>query len=188
MVITKACARQLGALAVCLLFAACGNGGGESADGGPAETAGRSVSTSGKQDTALEAVPAEVLQAAREARPGLDIGTAEHEVRDGREYYDLGGRLADGSELELDMTRIDGAWTVVEAQRDVALDEVPAAVQQALRGRQPDWSPTRIIESDQGDGVVIYEFFGPAPDGGETKAEVKWAAGAAEILQDEWQH
>lgn len=169
------------------LFALAGCGGvGE--EGEEASAGGRKVQTTGKQDTTLESVPADVLKAARAARPGLEIAAAEHEVRDGREYYDLGGTLPDGSELELDLTRAEGAWTVVEIQRDISLEAVPGDVRAALAAAQPDWQPTRIIESDQGDGVIIYEFFGSGPDGAELKREVKWAGGVARLLEDEWLH
>jgi hypothetical protein len=146
------------------------------------------VVTTGKIDTSLEAVPDEVLRAAREARPALELHGAEYERRDGREYYDLEGTLPDGSELELDLTLADGAWTVVEVQRDIALEQVPGGARQALETERPDWQPRRIIESDQGDGLVIYEFFGPGSAGEELKVEVKWEDGAAEMLSDEWIH
>lgn len=175
-----------GALTACFAFMGCGGDTGPSDPAG--QVSGRSVASSGKTETALGAVPAEVVRAALLARPGLQISTSEYETRDGREYYDLGGSLPDGSALELDLTRVGGTWTVVEVQRDLALGAVPEPVQQALAEANPGWSPTRIIESDQGGGLVIYEFFGPGPDGGEAKTEVKWTGGTAEILVDEWLH
>ena len=149
---------------------------------------GRKVDASGKEDIDLDAVPAEVLAAARASQPELDVSEAEFETRDGNEYYDLGGTLPDGSELELDITKIDGVWTVVETQRDIELQATPEVVVSALHGKVPGWSPDRIIESDQGDGVVIYEFFGEDAEGEETKIEVKYEAGQAEVLVDEWLH
>jgi hypothetical protein len=68
----------------------------------------RQVDASGKQELALGDVPTEVRAAASAAQPELTISEAEYETRDGNEYYDVGGLLPDGSELELDMTRIDG--------------------------------------------------------------------------------
>ena len=149
---------------------------------------GQSVETTGKEATGVEAVPAEVLQAARDARPELRIESAEHEVRNGQEYYDIAGKMPDGSELELDMTTVDGGWAVVEIQRDVSMADIPDGARRALSDANPDWAPTRIIESDQGDGVIIYEFFGPGAAAAETKVEVKWQNGAAEVLRDEWVH
>ncbi len=149
---------------------------------------GRKVDASGKEDIDLNAVPAEVLAAARAAQPDLNLSEAEYETRDGNEYYDVGGTLPDGSELELDITRIDGVWTVVETQRDIDMETTPDAVSEALRGKAAGWSPDRIIESDQGDGVVIYEFYGKDDDGEDTKIEVKYEGGLAEVLVDEWLH
>lgn len=164
------------------LVAACGGHHDEAA------APGRTVQTTGKEATALDSVPAEVLAAARAARPDLSVSEAEHEVRDGRDYYDVAGLLPDGSEMELDMTQVDGVWTVVEFQRDIGMEALPATVAEALAGVRPDWLPERIIESEQADGIVIYEFFGTSADAQPLKVEVKWDGTSAEVLQDEWLH
>ncbi len=158
----------------------------DSAD--PSGEAGRMVETSGKVEAALADVPAAAIDAAQAARPDLNILEAEYEVRDDREYYDVGGTLPDGSELELDMTKIDGVWTVVEIQRDIEMDILPAEVGAALAAYAPDWQPDRIIESDQGDSIVIYEFFGPGESAEPLKIEVKFENGDAEVLAGEWIH
>lgn len=152
----------------------------------PADT----VESSGKSATELSDVPAEVIEVAHRVRPGLVIREAEYETRDGREYYDVAGVLPDDREIELDMTRVDGLWTVVEVQQDIRSSDVPPAVAATLDRALPGWEAERIIESDQGGGTVIYEFFGPGPDApGETvKYEVKWADNAAELLTEEWAH
>ena len=99
-----------------------------------------------------------------------------------------GGTLPDGSEMELDMTQIDGVWTVVEFQRDIGMELVPEDVVAVLADGVPGWTPTRIIESDQGDGTIIYEFFAPGSGDELDKHEVKWTDGVAELLVDEWAH
>jgi len=149
---------------------------------------GRKVDASGKVDTALDALPEEVRAAALAARPDLSITEVEYETRDGNEYYDVGGTLPDGSELELDMTQVDGVWTVVEFQRDIGMEQVPADVAAALAAGVPKWTPSRIIESDQGNGTIIYEFFGPGDGDEPDKHEVNWTDGQAELLVDEWAH
>ena len=155
----------------------------------PAPTAATAkVDASGKQPVALDAIPPEVISAAMAVRPGMQIGEAEHETRNGADYYDVEGTL-NGAEIELDLTRVDGVWKVVEVQRDIGDADVPAIVMTALKGANPQFSPTRIIESDQGDGIVIYEFFRPRRQGGaQTKIEVKTESGAAEVLTSEWVH
>ena len=164
------------------VLAACGGHGDVD------EAPGKKVQATGKEATALEQVPAEVLAAARAVRPDLSIAEAEHELRDGQDYYDVGGLLPDGSEMELDMTRVDGVWNVVEFQRDIDIGAVPITVAAALDVAKPDWAPERIIESEQADGIVIYEFFGKSGDGQPIKVEVKWDDPVAEVLQDEWVH
>jgi hypothetical protein len=156
--------------------------------GGPEPSEGRKVDASGKEATDLDALPAEVLAVARASQPELNVSEAEYETRDGNEYYDVGGTMPDGSELELDMTKINGVWTVVETQRDIDMSTVPDAVSEALLGEYPGWSVDRIIESDQGDGVIVYEFFGKDDGGQETKIEVKLENGQTELLVDEWKH
>jgi hypothetical protein len=145
------------------------------------------VQATGKRAEDLASVPAEVLAAAKAARPQLQLTAVEHEQRDGNDYYDVAGTL-DGAELELDITRIDGEWTVVEVQRDISAEQVPAPVAAALASAQPAFKANRIIESDQGDGVVIYEFFGSGKEGSDIKIEVKTEGGKAEVLTSEWIH
>ncbi|WP_368564388.1 hypothetical protein [Pseudoxanthomonas sp. UTMC 1351] len=145
------------------------------------------VQATGKQAEDLASVPVEVLAAAKAARPQLQVTAVEHEQRDGNDYYDVAGML-DGAELELDITRIEGKWTVVEVQRDLVAEQVPAPVATALANANPGFKANRIIESDQGDGIVIYEFFGPGENGPDTKIEVKSDGSKAEVLTSEWIH
>ncbi len=179
---TRRVARMSSSVVVAALFglAACNEA---PPPAGPATT----VDATGKQAVALDSIPAEVLAAVNAARPGIQIGEAEHEQRNGNDYYDVEGML-NGAEIELDLTRIDGVWKVVEIQRDIAATEAPAAVTTALAGAHPQFVPSRIIESDQDNGIVIYEFFGRGADGKDTKIEVKFENGAAEVLTSEWLH
>lgn len=128
---------------------------GLAACGGADESEGRTVDASGKESTELDSLPAEVLVVANAAQPELSVSEVEYETRDGNEYYDVGGTLPDGSELELDMTKVDGVWTDVETQRDIGMGLVPADVAATLAEGVPDWAPSRIIESGQGDGTIV---------------------------------
>ena len=172
--------------AFALLFAAAACGGGEPA-ADPAEQ--NKVATSGKTEVALADVPAEVLAAARAARPGFEPAEAQTETREGRRYYDVEGKLADGSEIEFDIMEEGGRWRVVEIQRDIDLAAAPAPVREAATRHDAAFKPTRVIESDQGDGTIIYELFGPqGADPQGRKVEIKWQDSKAEVLTKEWAH
>lgn len=175
---------KIALLASVLACAACNQ-----ADGSSVAEPTEKVTTSGKTQTSLDAVPQEVLAAARAAQPTMTVTAAEAEVRDGRNYYDVAGKLPDGSEIELDMLQEPSGWTVVETQRDIALATAPAAVRDAIGKADAAFKPERVIESRQNDDVVIYELFGPAQGGAEPrKVEIKLAGGKAEILTKEWAH
>lgn len=147
------------------------------------------VTTSGKREVPVADVPAGVLAAARAEREDVTVREAEAETRDGRSYYDIGGTLPDGTEIEFDIMQEGGRWRVVETQRDIALPETPLAVREVLAEHDAAFSPTRVIESAQADGIVIYELFGP--EGGDPqgrKVEVKWDGESADLLTQEWKH
>lgn len=146
------------------------------------------VDASGKKDVELGDLPADVLQVVLDARPGFQPESAEYETRDGNEYFDIEGEGADGLEVEFDLTKINGVWTIVETQRDITIDDVPGVPSGVLTQAYPDFVPERIIESDQGGGMIIYEFFGPGPDGEPVKIEVSFEGGEAELLEEEWKH
>ncbi|HYJ82605.1 MAG TPA: hypothetical protein VEW26_07180 [Allosphingosinicella sp.] len=138
------------------------------------------VATSGKTEVPLAEVPAAVLAAAAAAQPGFTPAEAEAETRDGRRYFDVGGRLADGSEVEFDIMEEGGKWRVVETQRDIALAAAPAAV----REEAGDYPAVRVIESRQAEGLILYELY----DAQKRKLEIKWDGKSAERLTEEWAH
>ena len=146
-------------------------------DGG---SAANKVVTSGKRDVPLLQVPPAVLAAATASQPGFVPAEAQAETRDGRDYFDIGGRLADGSEVEFDIVRDGARWQVVETQRDIAL----AAAPEPVRGAAGDFQATRVIESRQNDGLVIYELY----DSKQRKLEIKWDGKRAKALTKEWAH
>ncbi|MBB6096118.1 hypothetical protein HNQ60_005009 [Povalibacter uvarum] len=172
-------------LAGSLMTAACSKEPAPASE--PAAAPAQKVDATGKETVDLSSVPPEVLAAVEAARPGMQVAEAEHEQRNGNDYYDVEGTF-NGAEIELDLTKVDGVWKVVEIQRDIVAADAPAKVMAALTGANAQFAPTRIIESDQGNGVVIYEFFGPDAAGKETKIEVKLENDAAEVLQAEWKH
>ncbi len=171
-------------LSVCSLAAALAGCAPDKAD---PEKIGATLSD--KTDVAIGDVPDGALAAARALRPDIAFSEAEKEVRNGRTYYDIEGRDQQGAEIELDIIEEGDGWRVVEIQRDVALEQTPAAVRSALAAAAPDFAPARIIESAQGDGVaVIYELYAVAADGREEKLEIKVEGDEVEVLSEEWAH
>jgi uncharacterized membrane protein YkoI len=179
-------------LAMACALAACSSDSPEETEAavnaGAANQA-KQVATSGKTEAPLAEVPAEVLAAAESARPGFTALEAESETRDGRRYFDVGGRLPDGTEVEFDIMEEGGRWRVVETQRDIAFSAAPEPVRRAAAAEDAGFRPSRVIESVQEDGITIFELFGPqGSDPQGRKIEVRWDGRAAEVLQGEWAH
>jgi hypothetical protein len=133
-------------------------------------------------------LPGAVRAVVLTARPGLIISEAELKEREGRRYYDVEGRMPDGSEIELDLLETPSGWKVVEVQRDLSWDKVPARIHTAAEGARAGFIPVRIIESTQAeDGSVIYELFA---DGQPTTPvlEVRVVDDKAEVLKETWPH
>lgn len=138
--------------------------------------------------TAETTLPEPVRAAALKARPDMTITEATPKSREGRSYYDVEGTTPDGSEVELDMLQTQAGWTVVEIQRDLAWEIVPAAVRDATAKARPGFTPVRVIESVQADGSgTIYELFieGQPAD---PALEVMLKDGAARVLSERWPH
>jgi hypothetical protein len=141
-----------------------------------------------KVDVPISDVPPEVLAVARAKRPALTFTEAEKEIRGGRQYFDLEGHDDAGNEIELDMMLGDTGWVVVEIQRDLTWDMVPEQVQEKLHANVPGVTPARIIESDQDNGTIVYEFFTRDKAGKESKYEVSLTGEEAMFLKEEWKH
>ena len=170
--------------AALLAVTACGRSEAGNESGPVAEAAERNrVQSSGKVPVRLADVPPEVLAAAEAARPGFVPAEAEAETRDGRRYFDIEGRTVDDKDIEFDIMEENGVWRVVETQRDIAFATAPRPVRAAARGADPSLAPTRVIESVQADGLVIYEIYQ-----GERKLEIRWNGRTADVLTREWAH
>ena len=140
------------------------------------------------QKVSAAQLPKDVSAKVAAAAPGMTLTEAQFKEREGRRYYDVEGRLADGSELELDLLETPQGWTVVEIQRDIVWTAVPKAARDAAT---PAWKaaapPVRIIESKQTDGQIIYELFVAGKP--QTPAlEVAFKDGAAKVLTEVWPH
>lgn len=67
----------------------------------------------------LDEVPADVLASARAAVPGIELLSAEVETEDGRQVYDIEGKL-DGAFLEVEVTE---KGEVLEIEKEDLEDE-----------------------------------------------------------------
>jgi hypothetical protein len=135
-------------------------------------------------DAAASTVPEDIAAIATAAAPGITITGGE--LSAGDDQYEVTGTLPNGDEIELDMVQVDGAWTVLELQRDVPWSTVPEPVRAAAAAAPDAFEPVRVIESTQAaDGAVVYELFrapqGGSPSGGPAM-EVRWHQGRAEVM------
>jgi hypothetical protein len=172
----------IAALAAALPACSAGEGGNGSANGvlapGPATLA---------TEVAADALPAALRALIERSVPGMRIEEAERKERAGRVYYDVEGRRADGSEVELDILQEGDGFRLVEIQRDIAWTGAPAAARAAAAAEPGAFEPARVIESTQTDGSVIYELFAPGR-AGEPAMEVRMRGGRAEVLRERWAH
>jgi hypothetical protein len=135
-------------------------------------------------EAGASSVPADVAAVASAAAPGMTITSGE--LSEGNDEYEVTGMLPNGDEIELDMVQSNGAWTVLEIQRDVAWSSVPEPVRAAAAAAPDSFEPVRVIESRQtADGSVVYELFRATGDGSPTGGpamEVRWHEGRAEVI------
>ena len=151
--------------------------------GQPGKDVGASLNS--KVSVPLEEVPANVISVIKKDHPKFKMLEAEKELKHGNTYFDIEGLDAQGNEIEFDMLLAkDGTWSIAEIQRDLVLKQVPEPVVNVFRSEVPTLNPARIIESDQGGGVIIYEFYTQEKDK-ERKFEVKLSV---ELLKTEWKH
>jgi hypothetical protein len=143
-----------------------------------------SSETTTSQQSAPSTVPPEIAAVVSATTPGITITNAE---LDAGNEYEVTGTMPNGDEIELDLVRSNGAWTVLEIQRDIAWSSVPEAVRAAATAAPNSFEPVRVIESKQaGDGSVIYELFSAenqdGSPGGGPAMEVRWHDGKAAVI------
>ncbi len=136
-------------------------------------------------EAATSPVPGDIAALALAAAPGVTITSGELSAGNGQ--YEVTGMLANGDEIEIDMVQSNGAWTVLEVQRDVAWSSAPERVRAAASAAPDSFEPVRVIESTQAeDGSVVYELFRAAEDGRPSRGpamEVRWHEGSAEVIR-----
>jgi hypothetical protein len=143
------------------------------------------VSEAAPPQAPASAVPAEIAAVASAAAPGITITNGEPNA--GNTEYEVTGTMPNGEEVELDLVQSNGAWTVLEIQRDVAWSSVPEPVRAAAAAAPDAFEPVRVIESTQAaDGSIVFELFSPAGQDGRPSRgpamEVRWHDGKAEVM------
>ncbi|WP_205214839.1 hypothetical protein [Altererythrobacter sp. ZODW24] len=139
-------------------------------------------------DIGADDIPEGVRTAAEAKIPGMTIAEVERKERDGMIFFDVEGARPDGSEVELDMLQeADGTFRVVEVQRDIAWDVVPANARAVTDSVDGMFTPARVIESVQNDGTIIYELFAPGKTDAPS-AEISVKDGKAEMLTERWKY
>jgi hypothetical protein len=137
----------------------------------------------------ISRLPESALAAIKAIAPEFTVKEAEKEYKHGKTYLDVEGHTSDGSEIEFDMLQVDDSWKVVEVQRDLTWEQLPAEVTKALTSHDASFKPKRIIESKQyGTDITVYEFYAVDSQGNESRKEVKVEAGTANVLEKEWEH
>jgi hypothetical protein len=129
-------------------------------------------------------VPAEIAAVVSAAAPGITIVNGETDAANNE--YEVTGTMPNGDEIELDVVQSNGAWRVLEIQRDVPWSSVPEPVRAAASAAPKSFEPVRVIESRQpADGSVVYELFPAAQEGsaaGGPAMEVRWLDGKAAVI------
>lgn len=141
-----------------------------------------------KDSLSIADVPSDVLALARSARPDLNFEAADMDIRNGIQYYDVEGTNAQGEEIELDIMQDGQSWKIVEIQRDLEFADIPEDVR-TVYDAHVSAKPARIIESDQDNGMIIYEFYVlNANATKQEKHEIMLEDGHAKYLDEEWKH
>jgi hypothetical protein len=131
------------------------------------------------------AVPAEIATTVSAAAPGIAITSGE--LNAGGDEYEVTGRMPNGDEVEVDVVQTNGAWSVLEIQRDVPWSSVPEPVRAAAKAAPNSFEPVRVIESKQaGDGSVVFELFSAEQQAGGAAGgpaiEVRWHEDKATVI------
>ena len=124
-------------------------------------------------------VPDDVLSTARATAPGVDFHTVSIERENGVDVYEFEAEDYRGRHIEVDV-REDGSLEEIEMEME--LDEVPAAVRDALNAEFNDFSVSYVEASIRANGVFAYEFEGRTANGTRMDLEI---AEDGEILSRE---
>lgn len=139
-------------------------------------------------EIALVDVPSSVSDLVAQSNPNFVVSEVLKKERGERIYYDVEGELPNGDEIEFDVLMGPSGPEIVEIQRDIKWKDVPNAgrklVDAANEGKA---EVSRVIESTQTNGAIIYEVFIQGY-GSDPSFEIYSNAGEFKLLSTRWEH
>lgn len=127
-------------------------------------------------------VPPHLLAAARAVGRLEQVTEAGVEVENGHVVFEIKGRTREGKVREVDLLT---SGEVEEIEEEIAQNEVPAPVMQALQRWMPNFRPTKMERSERpipgtaGASHMMYEFEGQH---GGMEVDVEVAADGSRLL------
>ena len=120
---------------------------------GAALASGIAVAWAAEEKIPLDQLPAKVSAAARKKFPAAKLVSAEKEDDEGETVYELAIENNGG---KIDLT-LDGEGTIVEIEREMKEQELPAAVRDSLSAKYPDGQLKTSEEVTEGNSTS-FEF------------------------------
>jgi len=133
-----------------------------------------------EKNVPLDQVPPAVRATADKTVPGVKWEKAETETEQGQAVYELKGRDSSNREVEVEVTP---EGTLVEAETEIPLEEVPIVVREALKARLPNFKPEEIESVSKGIGPSGFEFEGRGER--NKKIEVFISADGSQVTVEE---
>ena len=129
----------------------------------------------------LAKVPAPAVAAAKKVAPAVKWTGATKETEEGKVLYELSGKDAAGTSIEVEVTA-DGKVQAVETE--IPLSKVPKVVLDALKAKGKGFKASSAEEVRKDGKLTSYEFDGKDKDGKEVEATVS-ADGKTVEFEDE---
>ena len=130
---------------------------------------------------ALAKVPAVVVESARQAAPGVKLEKAVKSVEEGKTYYDLIGRDAQGREIDVELT---ASGQVLGVGTEVPMASVPKIVLSALKTKSKGMRFTEAEIVTLNGRLIAYRLSGRNSQGDDVEATVSPDGRAVEIDVD----
>ena len=119
----------------------------------------------------LSDVPEVVMDAAHLAAEGVTFKTVAVEDMGGENKYGFSGTMADGTQVDVDVSE---EAEVLEVEHIITLDALPDDVQSILDAYVPNLTPTEVERTADDERAVIYEIEGKDAGGQDVDIEISW--------------